>query len=88
MTTLPADVRFAPVLREGVVVSAVGIVCGLVGALALARFLEGLLFETSARDPLAIAAVVVVVGLLSLAAAWLPARRASRVDPARALRAG
>ena len=82
----PRDVA-ALVLREGVVVSAVGAAAGLLGALVLARFLEGLLFETSPRDPLAIAGVVGVVALVSLAAAWLPARRASRVDPAHVLRA-
>ena len=82
----PRDVA-ALVLREGVVVTAVGTTAGLLGVLGLARFLEGLLFETSARDPLAIAGVVALVALVSLAAAWIPARRASRVDPSRALRA-
>ncbi|HET9315824.1 MAG TPA: hypothetical protein VFQ51_09550, partial [Vicinamibacteria bacterium] len=63
-----------------------GALVGLAGALALSRTLDRLLFETSARDPLAIAGVVALVGVVTLAAAWLPARRASRVDPVRALR--
>ena len=71
------------VLRGGGRVAAVGAAIGVAGALALARVLERLLFETSARDPLAIAGVVALVALVSLAAAWLPARRASRVDPSR-----
>jgi len=82
----PRDVA-ALVLREGASMAALGTVVGVAAALGLARVLDRLLFETSSRDPLAIAGVVAVVGLVTLAAAWLPARRASRVDPVRALRA-
>jgi putative ABC transport system permease protein len=82
----PRDVA-GLVMREGLTVAAAGAAFGLAGALVLARVLEGLLFETSARDPLALAGVVALVAALSLAAAWLPARRASRVDPSKALRA-
>jgi ABC-type lipoprotein release transport system permease subunit len=53
----------------------------------LAHVLHRLLFEPRPRDPLALAGVVAVVVLAGLAAAWWPARRASRVDPARVLRA-
>jgi putative ABC transport system permease protein len=74
------------VLREAGAIAGVGGAIGLAGALALAHVLERLLFETSARDPLAMASVVALVALATLAAAWLPARRASRVDPVRALR--
>ncbi len=81
----PRDVA-SLVVREGAAVTAAGAAVGLLGALALGRVLEGLLFETSARDPLALAGVVALVVLVGLAAAWLPARRASRVDPAQALR--
>ena len=82
----PRDVA-ALVLREGASMAALGTVVGVAAALGLARVLDRLLFETSSRDPLAIAGVVAVVALVTLAAAWLPARRASRVDPVRALRA-
>jgi putative ABC transport system permease protein len=81
----PRDVA-ALVLREGAGMAALGVVVGVAAALGLARVLDRLLFETSARDPLAIASVVAVVALVTLAAAWLPARRASRVDPSSALR--
>jgi putative ABC transport system permease protein len=81
----PRDVA-ALVLREGVVVSTAGALVGLLGALVLARFLEGLLFETSPRDPFAWAAVTILVPLVALAASWLPARRAARVDPSAVLR--
>ena len=81
----PRDVA-GLVLREAAATAGVGAAVGLAGALALSRVLERLLFETSARDPLAIAGVVALVALVSLAAAWFPARRASRVDPLKALR--
>ncbi len=82
----PRDVA-GLVLREAGAMAGIGGAIGIAGALALAHVLERLLFETNARDPLAIAGVIGVVALVSLAAAWLPARRASRVDPLKALRA-
>lgn len=82
----PRDVA-GLVLREAAALAGVGAAIGVAGALALARVLERLLFETSARDPLAIAGVIALVALVSLVAAWIPARRASRVDPLTAMRA-
>ncbi|HEY2294675.1 MAG TPA: ABC transporter permease [Thermoanaerobaculia bacterium] len=76
----------ALVMRQGSRLTAIGIVAGLLGALALTRWLESLLDGVSARDPftfLGIAALLVAVALL---ASWLPARRAARVEPVIAIR--
>jgi ABC-type antimicrobial peptide transport system permease subunit len=60
---------------------------GAASSLALARTLRGLLFGVTATDPLTYLAMPVVLTLVALAAGYLPARRASRIDPAIALRA-
>jgi ABC-type antimicrobial peptide transport system permease subunit len=81
----PADVLWL-VLRRGLALVAPGIGLGLAGALALGRALSGLLYVITARDPATLAvasAAMVGVGLL---ASYLPARRATRVDPMAALR--
>jgi putative ABC transport system permease protein len=74
------------VLREGSVVIAVGLVFGLAGALMTSRFLSTLLFEVRPGDPVTIASVCVALGLVGLAACYVPARRATRIDPLVALR--
>ncbi|QSQ21409.1 ABC transporter permease [Pyxidicoccus parkwayensis] len=63
-----------------------GIVLGLVGALAMGQVMSALLFEVSASDPLVLAAVCGVLVMLAMLAAYGPARRAARVDPAEVLR--
>ena len=63
-----------------------GLVLGAVAAFAVASTVETLLFGVSALDPATYAAVVFVLGVVSLAACYLPARRAARVDPIAALR--
>ena len=75
------------VLGEGLRLSVAGVLVGVVAALALARLLAGFLYGVSPRDPLTY--LVVAAGLIAAAAAatFLPARRATRVDPAVALRA-
>ncbi|MFL5344394.1 MAG: ABC transporter permease [Hyalangium sp.] len=74
------------VLRQGLSTVGVGVALGLAGAFGLTRLLEHLLVYVSALDPVAfIAAPVVLVGV-ALVSTWLPARRASRVDPMVALR--
>lgn len=75
------------VVRRGMSLAAIGIVAGCAGALALGRLLTSLLYGLPARDPLTLAGAVAVLSVVAALACWLPARRASRVDPVAALRA-
>jgi predicted permease len=77
---------FALVVRQGIAVALVGLVVGTAAALAAGRALAGLLYEVGARDPATIAAVAATVLATALAALLVPARRATRVDPAGAMR--
>ncbi len=81
----PADV-LRLVLRQGVRLALLGVVLGLAGALLLGRVLRGLLFEVSASDPITLASVSLVAVAIAALACYLPARRATAVDPAHALR--
>ena len=74
------------VLANGIMLTLIGLVLGIGGSLALTRLLSTLLFGVSARDPLTMIAVAVVLALVSVAACLLPALRATRVDPLVALR--
>jgi putative ABC transport system permease protein len=74
------------ILFESGRVLAFGLVLGLPGALVAGTALSGLLFGIGARDPVSLAGAAVVLGGVGLLAAWLPARRAVRVDPHEALR--
>ena len=74
------------ILRQGMVLALVGVGLGLFGALWLTRLLQQLLFEVTPTDPLTYLGVAVVLGLAALVACYVPARRASRVDPIIALR--
>jgi putative ABC transport system permease protein len=65
---------------------ALGLAAGIAGSLAATRLLAGLLFGVGARDPFTLAAAALVLGAVAALAGWLPARRASRLDPARVLR--
>ena len=77
----------AMVLRQGVGVIAAGVLLGLVGAFAMTRLLGSLLYEVSATDPLTFVAAPLILVAVSMLATWVPARRASRIDPRSALRA-
>ncbi len=74
------------VLRQGLVLTGVGVVIGLVGALLLTRVLSSLHFGVQASDPAVYLLVVALFVTVSLLATWIPARRAMRVDPLVALR--
>jgi putative ABC transport system permease protein len=74
------------VLGQGMRPVLIGAGLGLMGALAAARILKSLLFGVSATDPLTFVAVVTFLALVALLACWIPARRATKVDPMIALR--
>jgi putative ABC transport system permease protein len=74
------------VFSQGFVLLTVGTVIGLIGAFALTRLMHGLLFEITPTDPLTYAAVVVLLAVIALLACYIPARRATKVDPLVALR--
>ena len=63
-----------------------GLVAGMLASIAAERFVNALLYGVSPRDPLTIAAVALLLMLVGLAASYLPARRATRIDPVTALR--
>ena len=81
-----ADV-LALIVSGGVRVVLAGVAIGLVAALLAARAVEGFLFETAPADPLVLASVAMLLVVAGAIASYLPARRATRVDPAVALRA-
>ncbi len=74
------------VLRQGMALVLVGVVIGIGGALWLTRFLASFLFGVTALDPVAFLATPLLLGAVALLAIWIPARRATRVDPMMALR--
>jgi putative ABC transport system permease protein len=74
------------ILGQGMGVALVGIVLGLLGAFALTRLLQTLLFEVGPADPLTFVGVAIVLSAATLVACYVPARRAARVDPIIALR--
>ena len=74
------------ILRQGTVVVALGVGIGLAGALALTRLMTAVLFGVTPSDPLTYAGVGLGLGIVALAATYLPARRAASVDPIDALR--
>ena len=74
------------IVGQGMVLAAVGVVVGVGLALLLAKFMEGFLFGVQPRDLLVFATAPIVLTLVAFAAAWIPAGRASRVDPIDALR--
>jgi putative ABC transport system permease protein len=82
-----ADRVVAMIVRRGLMLAVLGVALGTAGASALTRVLRSLLYGVSERDPLTFVGVAVLLGLVALLAAWIPARRAARVDPLTAMRA-
>jgi predicted permease len=74
------------VVKQGMILAIVGVVIGLGSAFGLARVIQTLLFGVTTRDPLVFAGVPLLLTLVAFLAVWLPARRASKVDPMVALR--
>ncbi len=82
----PGDV-LSLVLRQGVRLALIGLGIGLVASLALSRLIRGMLFGVSATDPLTFVLIPLLLLAVTLVATWVPARRATRVDPVAAMRA-
>jgi putative ABC transport system permease protein len=77
----------AMMTRQGLVLAGIGLVAGLAVFALLARFLRSFLFGVAPGDPVALGAASIILLAIAVLATWIPARRASRVDPAAALRA-
>jgi len=76
------------VIREGLWLAATGTVVGVAAAVGLTRVLRSLLFDVKPGDPVTYIAIVALLAIAAGIASWIPARRASRVEPTEALRAG
>jgi putative ABC transport system permease protein len=76
----------AMVMTEGIRLAACGVGLGFAGAFTFSRFLQSLLFEVTPYDPLTMALVSTLIVAVALAAAYVPARRAARIDPVQALK--
>jgi ABC-type antimicrobial peptide transport system permease subunit len=74
------------IVRQGMRIALVGVGIGLVSAFGLTRIIASFLFGVTTRDPLVFVAVPLLLSSVALFGVWLPARRASQVDPAVALR--
>ena len=73
------------VVRQGMTLAFIGIGVGIAGALGLTRVIANLLFGVNAADPLTFAAISLLLALVAFAACYLPARRAAKLDPMKAL---
>ena len=74
------------VLREGLVLTLAGLTVGLFIGLALGRLIGSLLFGVRPVDPVSIIVTIILLGVASLLASYIPARRAAKIDPMEALR--
>ena len=80
-----SDVR-GLVVRQGLTLAATGVVLGLVGAFGVTRVIQSLLYNVTATDPISFGGVALFLALVATLASYLPARRATNVDPIVALR--
>ena len=76
----------AMLVRQGVVLATIGVVVGAAASAALARFMETLLYGVKPIDPVAIGVSSLMLGAVAVLAAYIPARRAARLDPVDVLR--
>ena len=74
------------VVGQGLILALTGIAIGLIASFALTRLMKGLLFGVSATDPVTFFGISLLLTLIGLLASWIPARRATKVDPLVALR--
>ena len=77
---------FKLIVGRGMKLTVIGVVIGVVGAIALTRLMQGLLFNISATDPVTFVLISILLSLAAFFACYIPARRASKVDPLVALR--
>lgn len=82
----PAQVVLRGVMAQGLRLTGIGVVVGLLGAWGMSRGLGSLLYGVEPTDPLTFAATAALLSTVALLATWIPARRASRLDPVEALR--
>jgi putative ABC transport system permease protein len=73
------------ILGDGAVTATIGVAIGIVGSLFVTRAMQSLLFGVSSADPITFAAITALLVFVTLASCWIPARRATRVDPLVAL---
>jgi predicted permease len=76
------------IVRETLLLVGIGAALGTMASLAATTYIAGQLFDVTPRDPLAIAVALTILGVVTLAAGYVPARHASRIDPVSALRTG
>jgi putative ABC transport system permease protein len=74
------------VLSQGIVTTVIGLAVGIAGSFVLTRAMQSLLFGVSATDPVTLAGVALLLGSAALLASYIPARRATKVEPMVALR--
>jgi putative ABC transport system permease protein len=74
------------ILGQGLALAGIGLALGLAGAFASSRLLTTMLFQVRPTDPVVYVAVAILLGAVALVASYVPARRASRIDPATTIR--
>jgi putative ABC transport system permease protein len=81
-----SQVLLRMVLGRGLLLTLMGLAIGLAGTLAVSKVLTSIIYNIGARDPFTLGSVAVILALVSLTACFIPARRATKVDPLVALR--